>query len=75
MTNSPSPPTEVDEKPSSHMEDVLDPIDESNTEVFRKTNDGVDFRIVGWPRASMIFMKRKLQSLDYFGKELTSIFQ
>ncbi|RDW63845.1 hypothetical protein BP5796_10347 [Coleophoma crateriformis] len=26
-------------------------------EVFKKTKDGVDFRTVGWPRASIIFLK------------------
>lgn len=26
-------------------------------EVFKKTEDGVDFRTVGWPRASIIFLK------------------
>lgn len=26
-------------------------------EVFKKTKDGVDFRTVGWPRASVIFLK------------------
>lgn len=26
-------------------------------EVFKQTTDGVDFRTVGWPRASVIFLK------------------
>lgn len=26
-------------------------------EVFKKTEDGIDFRTVGWPRASIIFLK------------------
>lgn len=26
-------------------------------EVFKKTEDGVDFRTVGWPRAAIIFLK------------------
>lgn len=35
--------------------DVEDPLEEN--EVFKKTHDGVDFRTVGWPRASVIFLK------------------
>ncbi len=35
--------------------DAEDPL-EAN-EVFKKTHDGVDFRTVGWPRASIIFLK------------------
>jgi hypothetical protein len=26
-------------------------------EVFKKTTDGVQFRLVGWPKASVIFLK------------------
>lgn len=26
-------------------------------EVFKQTNEGVNFRTVGWPRASVIFLK------------------
>ncbi|RDW85501.1 hypothetical protein BP5796_03826 [Coleophoma crateriformis] len=37
------------------VEDVLDPLEEN--EVFKKTHDGVDFRTVNWPRASVIFLK------------------
>jgi hypothetical protein len=39
--------------------DVEDPInyDESDFEVFKKTTTGVDFRTVGWRRASIIFLK------------------
>lgn len=32
-----------------------DPMEEN--EVFKKTKEGVDFRTVGWPRASVIFLK------------------
>jgi hypothetical protein len=35
--------------------DVEDPLEEN--EVFKKTHEGVDFRTVGWPRASVIFLK------------------
>jgi hypothetical protein len=38
--------------------DVEDPLEEN--EVFKKTHDGVDFRTVGWPRASVIFLKGKI---------------
>ena len=31
--------------------------EENDFEVFQKTNDGVDFRTVGWLRASIIFLK------------------
>lgn len=33
---------------------------EERNEVFQKTSDGVDFRTVGWPMASIIFLKRTL---------------
>jgi hypothetical protein len=39
--------------------DVEDPLEEN--EVFKKTHEGVDFRTVGWVRASVIFLKSKLQ--------------
>jgi hypothetical protein len=35
--------------------DAEDPLEEN--EVFKKTHVGVDFRTVGWPRASIIFLK------------------
>jgi len=35
--------------------DVEDPLEEN--EVFKKNIDGVHFRTVGWPRASVIFLK------------------
>jgi len=35
--------------------DAEDPLEEN--EVFKKTHEGVDFRTVGWPRASVIFLK------------------
>lgn len=34
---------------------VFDPNEEK--QVFKKLEDGVDFRTVGWPRASVIFLK------------------
>lgn len=39
--------------------DVEDPInsDDNDFEVFKKTTTGVNFRTVGWPRASVIFLK------------------
>lgn len=39
----------------SYYPDVEDPLEQN--EVFKKTHDGVDFRTVGWPRASVIFLK------------------
>lgn len=49
-----------DEKSRPHygtgvVEDALDPLEEN--EVFKKTHEGVDFRTVKWPRASVIFLK------------------
>jgi hypothetical protein len=38
--------------------DVEDPLEQN--EVFKKTHDGVDFRTVGWMRASVIFLKSKI---------------
>lgn len=38
-------------------EAVYDPKDEDDFEVFKKTTDGVQFRLVGWPKASVIFLK------------------
>jgi hypothetical protein len=35
--------------------DELDPLEQN--EVFKKSHEGVDFRTVGWPRASVIFLK------------------
>ncbi|KAM3069658.1 hypothetical protein ACMFMG_010378 [Clarireedia jacksonii] len=35
--------------------DVADPLEDH--EIFKKTHHGVDFRTVGWPRASVIFLK------------------
>lgn len=37
------------------LEGSLEPHEQH--EVFRKTETGVDFRTVGWPRASAIFLK------------------
>ena len=39
----------------SYDHDAEDPLEEN--EVFKKTREGVDFRTVGWPRASVIFLK------------------
>jgi hypothetical protein len=39
----------------SYYADVEDPLEEN--EVFKKTHEGVDFRTVAWPRASVIFLK------------------
>lgn len=35
--------------------DIDDTVEQN--EVFKKSHDGVDFRTVGWPRASVIFLK------------------
>jgi hypothetical protein len=34
--------------------------DVEDHEVFKKTSDGVDFRTVSWPRATIIFLKGTL---------------
>lgn len=39
----------------TYYPDVEDPLEQN--EVFKKTHEGVDFRTVGWPRASVIFLK------------------
>lgn len=50
-----------DEKHPNYGQGVVEPYtgDDSSEEheVFKKTNEGVDFRTVGWPRASIIFLK------------------
>lgn len=43
---------------SGYSEEVLG-AGNNDFEVFKKTKDGVDFRTVGWPRASIIFLKGK----------------
>ncbi len=48
--------------PPSSMEagftgDVMDPVNDDDFEVFKKNTDGVQFRTVEWPRASVIFLK------------------
>ncbi len=47
--------------------DVEDPInyDDSDFEVFKKTTTGVNFRTVGWARASIIFLKSELRPSLY----------
>jgi len=47
------------------VEDVVfDPKDDDDQfEVFKKNTDGVDFRLVGWPRASVIFLKGEYSCL------------
>lgn len=37
--------------------DDIFPGNDDEFEVFKKNADGVDFRTVGWPRASVIFLK------------------
>lgn len=49
-------PRAVDSHVSADPEKVLEGTLE-DYEVFKKTNEGVDFRTVGWPRASIIFLK------------------
>lgn len=39
--------------------DVMDPLNDDEFEVFKNVTDGVNFRTVGWPRASVIFLKSK----------------
>lgn len=38
-------------------EAIYDPKGDDEFEVFKKTTDGVQFRLVGWPKASVIFLK------------------
>ncbi|KAF2708097.1 amino acid transporter [Pleomassaria siparia CBS 279.74] len=38
-------------------ETVYDPKGEDEFEIFKQTTDGVQFRIVGWPKAAIIFLK------------------
>lgn len=52
-----SPDPSVEHGRGIVSEDVVDPLDEF--EVFKKTSAGVDFRTVGWVRASVIFLKSK----------------
>jgi hypothetical protein len=49
--------------------DVEDPLEEN--EVFKKTHEGVDFRTVGWPRASVIFLKSMSSDLTIVIPKLT----
>lgn len=49
-------------------EAVYDPKNEDDFEVFKKTTDGVQFRLVGWPKASVIFLKGML----YISVQLTA---
>lgn len=42
--------------------DAEDPLEQN--EVFKKTHEGVNFRTVGWPRASVIFLKGTTSSHD-----------
>jgi hypothetical protein len=62
-----------DEKAQPHFAvDIVEPNVEDPleaNEVFKKTHDGVDFRTVGWKRASVIFLKSKyshVRSYPYF---------
>lgn len=41
----------------NYYPDVEDPLEDN--EVFKKTHEGVNFRTVSWPRASVIFLKGK----------------
>ena len=46
----------------AYYTDAEDPLEEND--VFKKTHEGVDFRTVGWPRASVIFLKGRRQHQD-----------
>ncbi|KAL0579326.1 hypothetical protein V5O48_002659 [Marasmius crinis-equi] len=53
-----SNPSSIEEKARGSEERVEQYEDnEERDEVFKKNTDGVDFRTVGWPRASLIFLK------------------
>jgi hypothetical protein len=62
-----------EKKPDDHISgsedhgvgDVEDTVykNEDEFEVFKKNVDGVDFRLVGWVRASVIFLKGVLYCL------------
>lgn len=43
------------------VEDVQYRTKDDDFEVFKKGIDGVEFRLVGWPRASIIFLKSMSQ--------------
>lgn len=42
---------------TGEVEDVALKAKDDDFEVFKKGVDGVEFRLVGWPRASIIFLK------------------
>jgi hypothetical protein len=42
---------------TGEVEDVRYDTKDDDFEVFKKGIDGVEFRLVGWPRASIIFLK------------------
>ncbi|KAF9269444.1 hypothetical protein L218DRAFT_268596 [Marasmius fiardii PR-910] len=53
-------PNSIEEKgitPEECSVDYVADEEQESKEVFKKTKDGVDFRTVGWPRASLIFLK------------------
>lgn len=60
------------EKPTIREDDPEKVIEGSveDFEVFKQTTDGVNFRTVGWPRASVIFLKVSILST----KELEVLF-
>ena len=47
------------EKGVNFGQGVVEPYEDDfeSHEIFKKNVDGVDFRTVGWPRASVIFLK------------------
>lgn len=50
------------------LEDIPYEKELEENEVFKKNVDGVDFRTVGWPRASVIFLKSTCISGSQFSK-------
>lgn len=47
----------------SYSPDIEDPLEDN--EVFKKTHEGVDFRTVSWPRASVIFLKGMVSNVNH----------
>jgi hypothetical protein len=66
---SPAPRTSIT---AGEVDDAIyDPKSEDDFEVFKKTTDGVQFRLVGWPKASVIFLKGMLCFPEPLMVELT----
>jgi hypothetical protein len=47
----------------TYTPDAEDPLEDN--EVFKKTHEGVNFRTVSWPRASVIFLKGTISNFNH----------